>query len=42
VIHDFAFTLIVGIVIGTYSSISSPAPSCWPGRSPSGQEKGEK
>lgn len=38
VIHDFAFALLVGILVGTYSSIyvASPVLLIWGGRSPEG------
>jgi SecD/SecF fusion protein len=37
VIHDFAFALMVGIIVGTYSSIfiASPVLILWPGQRPS-------
>lgn len=43
VIHDFAFALIVGIIVGTYSSVyvASPVLLFWEGRS-SGAGKGNK
>lgn len=43
VIHDFAFALIVGVIVGTYSSIyvASPVLLLWEGRS-SGAGKGKK
>jgi preprotein translocase subunit SecF len=37
VIHDFAFALMVGVIVGTYSSIfiASPVLILWPGQKPS-------
>jgi preprotein translocase subunit SecF len=37
VLHDFAFTILVGILVGTYSSIFVASPivlwwSCWRGK----------
>ena len=46
VIHDFAFALLVGVVVGTYSSIfvASPILIAWQGRfaSASGRVKGKR
>lgn len=44
VIHDFAFTLLVGVVFGTYSSvfIASPLVLVWESFRPSKKKKKEK
>ena len=46
VIHDFAFALMVGVVVGTYSSIfvASPILIAWEARfaSPKGRTKGKR
>lgn len=44
VIHDFAFTLLIGIIVGTYSSIfvASPLVVIWEKRFPSKGEKRRK
>ena len=43
VIHDFAFALLVGIVVGTYSSIfvASPILLIWEGRTPGSAKRGK-
>ncbi len=45
VIHDFALALLMGVVVGTYSSIfvASPIVYLWPGKAPKGMKgKGRK
>ena len=45
VIHDFALALLMGIIVGTYSSIfvASPIVYLWPGKAPKGLKgKGRK
>jgi len=43
VIHDFAFALLIGILIGTYSSIfiASPTILVWESVSPSKEKRGK-
>jgi preprotein translocase subunit SecF len=41
VIHDFAFAILVGVIVGTYSSIfvASPALLLWEGKFTRGPQK---